>query len=277
VHELDGGLVMAQPEWAPVGVDLERPNVARMYDYFLGGFHNFAPDRELAEKVIANWPDVPMIARANRAFLGRAVTHLVKLGVRQFLDIGSGVPTVGNVHEIAQALAPESRVVYADVEPVAVAHSRTILEGNPLASVIRGDLCHSAEILSDPALTGLLDLSRPTALLMVSVLPFVSDQDGPGEAIQAYRKALGPGSYLVIAHGTDELLTPELTDRVGNLYTKTSTTATSRTNRQILELMDGYDLIEPGLVLVEQWQPEVAAPVENPERCPVWAGIGRAR
>jgi SAM-dependent methyltransferase len=272
-----GDFVMAQPEWVPVGVDLERPNVARMYDYFLGGFHNFAPDRELAEQVIANWPDVPTIARANRAFLGRAVTHLVKLGVRQFLDIGSGVPTVGNVHEIAQALAPETRVVYVDVEPVAVAHSQTILEGNQNATVLRGDLCHPAEILADPALTGLLDLSRPTALLMVSVLPFVSDQDAPDKAIKAYREALGPGSYLVISHGTDELISAELNDRVENLYAKTSAPATSRSHQQILELIDGYDLLEPGLVLVEQWQPGVVAEVENPERCPVWAGIGRAR
>jgi trans-aconitate methyltransferase len=248
-----------------------------MYDYFLGGFHNFAADRELAEQAIAVWPQVPAIARANRAFLGRAVAHLVESGVRQFLDLGSGVPTAGNVHEIAQRQAPDARVVYVDVEPVAVAHSREILQGNPNAAVVHADLRQPQSVLAAPEVKELLDPTVPTALLMVAVLHFVPDSDGAAAAIRTYREALGPGSWVAISHGTDEVLPKTVSDQVSGLYRRTSSQAVSRTRAEVTALIDGYDLLDPGLVMVEQWQPGVAIKVDDPARYPVWAGIGRAR
>lgn len=275
---------MAQEPWTAGRVDDQTPNVARMYDYFLGGFHNFAADRELAERTIAAWPQVPAIARANRAFLGRAVRHLVASGVRQFLDLGSGVPTAGNVHEIAQELAEDTRVVYVDVEPVAVEHSRQILRGNPNAAVMLADLRRPDLVLVDPAVTNLLELSRPVALLMVAVLHFVPDSAEAAGTVRAYREALGPGSWVVVSHGTDEILPRELTQRVGALYQQTSSPAVSRTRAELMALLDGYDLVDPGLVPVDQWQPGSTAPDEDPQhlgedprQIPVWAGIGRAR
>ena len=282
---------MAQRPWTAGKVDDQTPNVARMYDYFLGGFHNFAADRELAERTIAAWPQVPAIARANRAFLGRAVRHLVESGVRQFLDLGSGVPTAGNVHEIARELAEDTRVVYVDVEPVAVAHSRQILRGNPNAAVVLADLRRPDLVLADPAVTSLLDLSRPVALLMVAVLHFVPDSAAAADTVRTYREALGPGSWVVVSHGTDEILPKELTQRVSALYQQTSSLAVSRTRAELATLLDGYDLVDPGLVPVDQWQPGSTAPGEDhqrlgedhqrlgedPQQVPVWAGIGRAR
>jgi hypothetical protein len=268
---------MTNSPWPTEDVDDSTPNVARMYDYFLGGFHNFATDRELAERTIAVWPQVPAIARANRAFLGRAVTHLVESGVRQFLDLGSGVPTVGNVHEIAQRVAPDARVVYVDVEPVAVAHSRNILEGNPHAAVVQADLRNAQGVLAAPAVKELIDPTVPTALLMVAVLHFVPDSDEAAAAIRTYREALGPGSWLAISHGTDEVVPPEVAEQVYPLYQQTSSSAVSRTRDELTALLDGYDLVDPGLVLVEQWQPGSPADVDDPAKSPVWAGIGRAR
>jgi SAM-dependent methyltransferase len=268
---------MAHAPWMVDGVDDQTPNPARMYDYFLGGFHNFAADRELAERTIAAWPQVPAIARANRTFLGRAVRHLVESGVRQFLDLGSGVPTVGNVHDIAQGLAPDARVVYVDVEPVAVAHSRQILRGNPNAAVVLADLRRPDLVLADSAVRNLLDLTRPVALLMVAVLHFVPDSDEAAAAIRAYREALGPGSWVVVSHGTEGALPEELKEQVGALYRQTSSRAVSRTRAELTALLDGYDLMDPGLVQVNRWRPDSVAPGGDPQHCPVWAGIGRAR
>ena len=268
---------MTQPSWAPASIDLDRPSVSRVYDYYLGGFHNFAPDRELAEQVIAMEPLVPMGAKANRAFLQRAVGHLVELGVRQFLDIGSGIPTVGNMHQIAQHLAPDARVVYIDIDPVAVVHSQAILYDDPNATAMIGDLLAPEDLLTAVAETGLLDLNQPTALLALAVLHFVDDDDAAHSALRTYREALGPGSYLAVSHSTQELRPAVLTDGVMDIYQRATAPFTLRTREQIRSLVSGYDLLDPGLVLVEEWRPGAVADVENPERFPVWAGIGRAQ
>jgi SAM-dependent methyltransferase len=256
-------------------MDLSRPSASRVYDFYLGGFHNFSSDRALAQQAINEWPDLPMIMKSNRAFLRRAVTYLIESGVRQFLDIGSGIPTVGNVHEVAQDLAPEARVVYVDIDPVAVAHSRAILADNPNAEVLSGDLRRPDEILAAQAELGLLDLSRPVALLMVAVLHFVGDQDEPAEAIRSFRSALAPGSYLAISHATHELHPAELTDSHQALYRRTPTPMTMRSRAQVEALFDGYALVEPGVVLLDQWRPDAHEEVEDPERRPAWAGVGQ--
>lgn len=264
-----------RPSWAPAGIDLTRPSAARVYDYYLGGFHNFEADRQLAREAIADWPDLPIIMRSNRAFLRRAVARLVELGVRQFLDIGSGIPTSGNVHEVAQGLAPEARVVYVDIDPVAVAHSRAILADNPYARAVHGDVRRPETILSDPAVASLLDLEQPVALLLVALLHFVSDDDEPAAALRTFRSSLAPGSYLVLTHATGEFHPPELTAAHRALYRRTTTPMTMRSRAQVESFFDGFELMVPGVVLSDTWHPDDPSPATDPERLPLWVGVGR--
>jgi hypothetical protein len=254
--------------WAR-NVDPHVPSAARMYDYFLGGSHNFEADRQAADKVIEAMPDAPLIARVNRAFLGRAVRYLVGRGVRQFLDIGSGVPTVGNVHEIAQGLDADARVVYVDVDPVAITHARQMLEHDERATAIVADLRDPDDLLAlldHPHRRAVLDLTRPVGLLMVSMLHFV-----PGEVaydgVDALRKVLAPGSYLAVSHPVTEAVDQRTADDVEAVYRRTTTPGGLRTRAEVERFFDGFALVPPGLVWVPEWQPDDA------ERSP--AGIGR--
>ena len=242
------------PDWAPRDVDLTVASPARMYDYFLGGAHNFGVDRELAHKVLEISPGTPMVAQANRAFLHRAVRFLVAQGVRQFIDIGSGIPTVGNVHETAQAEDARSRVLYVDHDPVAVAHSELILDGDRTARVLQADLRQPEQILNAPQLDELIDLSEPVVVLMVAVLHFVSEADHPIELIDQFRDAVVPGSYLVISHVTDEGRVSQ-GQRVKDLYRSAADPITLRSRSRIQELFTGWDLVEPGVVWVPEWRP----------------------
>ena len=244
-----------RPLWAPAEIDIERPSVARMYDYFLGGSHNFAVDRELAEQALRVFPDAPYIVRANRAFLRRAVTLLCGLGIDQFLDLGSGIPTVGNVHEVAHAANPSARIVYVDSDPVAAAHAGALLAEEPLVHVLRADLRDPEPVLREAAVEGRLDLRRPVAVLLVSVLPFIPDSDDPASVVAAYRDGTVPGSYLAISHGTNEYQ-PEAVGEVEGLYTKTTQPGVFRSRAQILALMPGYELLTPGLVDAILWRPD---------------------
>jgi hypothetical protein len=258
---------------------------ARMYDYYLGGIHNFPADIEAAKQVIAQNPLAPAAARANRAFLGRAVRYLVDAGVRQFLDIGSGMPTVGNVHEVAQQAAPDSRVVYVDIDPVAVAESRELLEGNPLATAIRADLRIPEEILADPQVRKVLDFSQPIGLLMVAVLHFVPDDDTAYGTVSTLVGALAPGSYLVISHGTAEgvdlgLPVEELLARTQEVYRRnTATPIRPRTRAEIARFFSGRaELVEPGVVSVPLWQPSPDDPADfadDPARSASFGAVGR--
>jgi hypothetical protein len=268
-----------RPAWAPDEIDIERPSVARMYDYFLGGSHNFAADRELAEQAMHVFPDAPHVVRANRAFLHRAVQHLCDVGVDQFLDLGSGIPTGGNVHDIAQAANPGARTVYVDSDHVAVAHATKLLEDVPNARVIHADLRSPEEILQDPILTGHLDLTRPVAVLLVSVLPFVPDADNPARIVAAYRDATVPGSFLAISHGTNDYQ-PEAVSKVEGVYTRTTQPGVFRSGAEILALMPGYDLLPPGLVDVIHWRPDPHAIHPDPlggdvARYSILAAVGR--
>ncbi|WP_309055348.1 SAM-dependent methyltransferase, partial [Streptomyces sp.] len=195
---------MERPAWAPPGIDISVPSVSRMYDFYLGGSHNFEVDREAARKAMEFMPGLPKIMQANRAFMRRAVRHAVDNGVTQFLDIGSGIPTFGNVHEVAQAAHPGAHVVYVDHDPVAVAHSRAVLEGDERAAVVAADLRKPADILNSPEVERLLDLDRPVALLLVAVLHFLEDEDRPREAVAELIDALAPGSLVVLTHASYE-------------------------------------------------------------------------
>lgn len=242
-------------DWIPMEADPARPNAARVYDFYLGGYHNFAVDREMAERAIRDWPQVPMIIRANRAFLRRAVRYLADAGLRQFLDLGSGIPTVGNVHEVAQRIAPDSRVVYADIDAVAVAHSQLILTGNDRTAAIQADLREPDRVLSDPVVRGMFDLTQPLAVLMVAVLHFVPDEDDPAGIVARYREMTAPGSHLVVSHATSDG-SPERAAEHQELYARTPTPMTMRGGRQISELLNGWELVSPGLVRLPSWRPD---------------------
>jgi S-adenosyl methyltransferase len=247
--------------WVPPDVDITRANVARVYDYWLGGSHNFLADQDVARAIAAIEPNAPAIAQAGRAFLGRAVRFLVASGVRQFLDIGSGIPTVGNVHEVAQDAAPDARVVYVDTDPVVVAHSEAILAGNPGAAIIRASLREPEQILAHETTRRLIDFSAPTALLLVSVLHFISDAEQPGQIVARLRDALAPGSYLALSHGTNESQ-PAVAQAVEKVYNRrVATPLHIRSHTQIMSLIDGFDLVDPGLVFIPRWRPESAADV----------------
>jgi len=269
---------MDRPAWAPSGLDLTRPSPARVYDYYLGGFHNFAVDREMAERALQMWPELPAIMRANRAFLRRAVGYLAAQGVRQFLDLGSGIPTVDNVHTVAQEVAPGSRVVYVDIDPVAVAHSRAILDGDPQTAVVLGDARRPEEVLADPALTGLLDLGQPVAVLMVALLHFVADEDDPAGMIARYRDALVPGSHLVVSHASQDGERQRGKDHQG-LYQRSGTPMTMRSRDEVARFFDGFELVEPGLVYLMEWRPDAQLPADasltSADQAPGVVGVGR--
>jgi SAM-dependent methyltransferase len=243
------------PDWAPEGVDLSTPSAARVYDYYLGGAHNFAVDRELARKVLELYPDGQRIAQANRAFLNRAVRYLLAQGVRQFIDIGAGIPTVGNVHETVQSEAPGSRVVYVDYDPVAVAHSELILRGNAGTRVLQADLRDPKSILESEPVGGLLDLSEPVGVLMLAVLHFISESEQPDQLLRQYLDRLAPGSYLVMSHAAPEERTSEAS-QVAKLYQSTADPLTYRSRGRVQELFDGWELVEPGVVWMPEWRPD---------------------
>lgn len=266
---------MQRPDWAPEGIDIERPSVARMYDYYLGGSHNFAVDRTAAQAMIAAVPEAPLMAQANRAFLRRTVRHLVDLGIRQFLDIGSGIPTVGNVHEIAQQAAPGSRVVYVDVDPVAVAHSREILAGNDAAVAIQEDLRRPEAILGHPDVRKLLDFAEPVAVLVVAVTHFVADADDPAGIIGRIRDVLAPGSFLVLSQASDEGRTDEERAEATRVYRHTDNPLNCRRRAELLRFFAGFELVEPGLVWVPLWRPDRGDSTEEAQRSVFLGGVGR--
>ncbi|MFI5844397.1 SAM-dependent methyltransferase [Catenuloplanes sp. NPDC051500] len=266
-----------RPVWAPDEVDLTKPSVARVYDYYLGGSHNFAVDRAFAATVLEAMPDLPRHAQENRAFLRRAVRALVAEGIDQFVDLGSGIPTVGNVHEVAQALNPDARIAYVDWDPVALAHSRAILAGNPNATVVAGDLRKPAELLAEPALAAAVDLARPFAILLVSVLHFVPDDDKPEEIVATLADSAPPGSYLVISHASnDRSGQPDQAGKAEALYNRTTSPFRMRDRTEIAALFGGLELVEPGVVQMPLWRPDSPEDVApDATTYPGFAGVAR--
>ncbi|MGH3438446.1 MAG: SAM-dependent methyltransferase [Sciscionella sp.] len=238
-------------------LDLQRANPARMYDYYLGGAHNLAVDRATADRALAASPEIRTFAHENRAFLNRVVRYLVRdAGITQFLDLGSGIPTVGNVHEIAQNSNGDAKVVYVDHEPVAIGATRRLLAGNPNATIINADLRYPHDVLSHPETKRLLDFTRPVAVLMVSVLAFVPDADDPNGIVAAYRTACAPGSYLALSHGLTIDYWSYGTEHAIELYASTTHPLHPRRPEQVAALFAGYRMVEPGLVITSVWRPE---------------------
>lgn len=263
-------------EWIGDAILAEKPNVARMYDYLLGGFHNFQIDRDAADKMLQVYPDLRLVTYANRAFLRRVVNHLATQGIELFLDIGSGVPTVGNVHEVAHGLNPAAQVVYVDIDPAAVAHSRATLAGNPNATALRGDLANPEQILSHPDVSRLLDFGRPTAILLIAVLHYIVDNDTAYRAVRTLRDALAPGSYMAISHGIPETQPPEVDEQLGTLM-RTASHFTRRSPQEVMRFFDDMELVQPGLVLTPLWNPEGPDDflLNRPEQCLAVAALGR--
>ncbi len=264
------------PDWVPAGVDTRQANVARVYDYLLGGSHNFLADQDVARALAAVQPEIRAIAWANRRFLGRAVRFLSQTGIRQFLDIGSGIPTNGNVHEIAQAANSSARVVYVDVDQVAIAHSRAILADNPNAAIVESDLREPGKILAHEQTRRFLDFKEPVALLLVSVLHYVADADDPWRVTQELRDALAPGSYLVICHGTSDDR-PEMMQAAVRVFNRSVTTqGQARSRAEILRFFGDFELVEPGLVHMPLWRPDSPADVpSDPAKFWCLAGVAR--
>ncbi|GIH27348.1 hypothetical protein Aph01nite_56580 [Acrocarpospora phusangensis] len=253
-----------------VTIDVKVPNVARMYDYYLGGKDNTLADRECAEEVIRKVPQTRDIAWANRRFLGRAVRHLAgERGVDQFIDIGAGLPTRENVHQVAQRANADARVVYVDNDPVVLVHARALLARDAQTLAIPGDARRPLDILADAELRALLDLTRPVAVLLVAVLHFVTDEEDPYGAVRSLMAALPSGSCLVVSH----------VERVRSLeaaakeYARASSPAVLRSAAEVAAFFEGLTLIEPGLVRLKHWRPDDLVFRFDPD-VPIFGAIG---
>ena len=247
-----------------------------MYDYYLVGSHSFAVDRRMAEQAIAMWPDLPRIAFANRAFLRRSVCFLTEQGIDQFLDIGSGLPTVGNVHEIAIRANSSARVVYVDIDPVAVAVSQNMLRGQSNVAAIEGDLREPVQILRHPQVRQVLDFTRPVGVLLVGVLHFVREDDVAWQSVRTLCEAVAPGSYLAMTHASNETR-PELAREHEQLYARTPNPLKTRSLAEITRLLEDFQLVEPGLVFMPLWRPDGPDDLflDDPERSSGFAAVGR--
>jgi S-adenosyl methyltransferase len=242
----------------PPEIDTSKPHSARMYDYFLSGKDNFAADRETADKALEAWPAMRTAARENRAFLGRAVRYLVEEeGITQFLDIGSGLPGVGNVHEVAQEVNPAARVVYVDNDPIVLAHGRALLVSKPTGRsvYIDADIREPEKILSHPVTRDTLDFTRPVALMLVSVLHFFTDDDQVRQIVGPLVDALPPGSYVTASHATSEFA--PATVKAGRAYTRDGVDVIGRDSDMFADLVfPGLTLVSPGVVVVSEWHPQ---------------------
>jgi hypothetical protein len=251
------------------GIDRTKPSVARMYDYYLGGKDNFAADREAAEEALKLVPNGQILATENREFLGRAVRFLAEHGIHQFIDIGSGLPTQENVHQVAQRAASGARVVYVDNDPMVLCHGWALLAANGNTTVITADLRQPETVLKSPELLRLIDPSLPVAVLMIAILHFIPDEDEPNRFVQAYRDWMTPGSYLALSH-VDR--TPEIVS-AAEVYDRASSPAVPRTRDQIGAFFGDFELLDPGLVQVPAWRPDgrLVPQVD----VPFWGGVAR--
>lgn len=259
------------PEGHSLDLDtaVSKPSPARMYDYYLGGKDNYDVDREAAEQVIAQHPQQRQLALNNRAFLVRAVECLTEAGITQFIDIGTGIPTSPNVHEVARQTYPDARVVYVDDDPIVLAHNRALLETDDKVTTIEGDMRNPRGVLTSPELNHLIDFTEPVAVMLVSVLHFVPRGE-TAHIVSTFRNAMVAGSYLAASMGTSEGLTQEELNAIHGAYANATGSSTFRSRQEIEELFAGLDLLQPGLADVSQWR------ANEPEtHIKILAGVGR--
>ena len=245
---------MAEQEPAPPGFDIRIPNMARMYDYALGGKDNFAVDREAVEKLFSFSPENKYVPRANRRFLGRAVRFAAAQGIGQFLDLGTGLPSQGHVHEVVAEINPDAHVVYVDNDPVVVNHAQALLIDSDSVTAVQADIRDPEGILAHPGVTRLIDFSRPVALLFVAVLHGIGDRDDPAGIVRAFARRVAPGGYLILSHLTSEGHPPALVAQKEEVFARSNAPVSYRSRAEILRMFDGFSLVEPGLIAVTQWR-----------------------
>jgi trans-aconitate methyltransferase len=256
-------------------LDTTRAHPARRYDYWLGGKDNFAADRESGDMVAAQFPGIRIAVIENRKFLRRAVHLLAEQGVRQFLDIGAGLPTADNVHQVAQRVRPDARIVYVDNDPLVLTHARALLSSDPLGrtAYLDADLVQPEAILGDPVLRDTLDLEQPVALMLVAVLHFLADNDQAYSVVNTLVDALAPGSFLVISHATHDLMPAHVDQRLGSVPGRGS--FTPRTRDQVARFGQGLELLEPGLTITSEWRPDPGADLPDPADVAAYAMVAR--
>jgi O-methyltransferase involved in polyketide biosynthesis len=261
---------------APRELDTGVPHIARVYNYWLGGTDNFAADRAAAEQVMASFPDITVSVRAQRAFLRRAVRYLVtEAGLRQFLDLGTGLPSAGNTHEVAQQAAPESRVVYVDNDPIVAAHARALLTSSPEGATdyLGADVRDTGRILR--AAAGTLDLSRPVAVMLLGVLHCIPEDDQPNAITRQLMTALARGSYLVISHPASDVATEQMTRSTRDYNQQSPVQLTMRSHSQVSQFFAGLDLVPPGVVQLHRWRAGAAGGPEQDHELANYGGVGR--
>jgi hypothetical protein len=252
--------------------DFSVPNAARMYCYYLGGKDHLPADREAAERVIAAYPETRKLARANRRFLTRAVRFAAGHGIRQFIDLGAGMPLTPNVHEAARLVRPDARVVYVDNDPVVLTHHRAMWDRDAGIAVVDADIRYPERVLSDPALTGVINCREPVAVLCIAVLHFIRDQDYPHDMMAVFRRWMPPGSYLVLSHAATDNADTSVLARIGDTYQDVTLPAVPRPSDEIARFFTGLDLAESGLVPVTRWRPDTRT---RPTRIRILGGAAR--
>ncbi|MEO3795136.1 SAM-dependent methyltransferase [Nonomuraea sp. B10E15] len=270
---MEVGEMVEQGPNGPTSIDVTRPSVARMYDYYLGGKDNFEIDREAVRQVEKAMPEIRQLAQENRAFLRRAVRYMARNGIRQFIDIGSGLPTVGNTHRIAQEIAPDSRVVYVDNDPVVLQHGRALLATDDNTSVAAADMRRPADVFGHPETVKLIDFNEPVGVLMIAMVHFLTlDERGP--IMRQLHDALPAGSHLTATHVTTEAHSPEAVAQIEAVYARTPTPIFFRGHGEIARFFDGFDLVEPGLVTIDNWHPDPSDPAPQATKW-LYGGVGR--
>lgn len=269
---------MIEPGFAPSQIDTTRPHPARMYNFYLGGRDNYLADREAATQVLRVVPEVRAIARENRAFLQRAVRFLVgEAGIRQIIDIGTGIPTEGNVHEVAQQIAPDVRVAYVDNDPIVHVHASALLTGTGATKIVLADLREPEAVLAHPKIRDLIDFTQPVALMLIAILHFITDDEDPAQIIATFRDALPRGSYLALSHGTSDFHSEDAVSHGAKVYQRATAPLVLRSHAQISAFFDGFDVVDPGLVQLPLWRPAGKPPrPRDLAKMGIYGGVGRS-
>ena len=265
---------MAEDRSTPVMFDTSVAHIARVYDYWLGGKDNFAADRAAGDEALQAYPNLVYSVRANRAFLARTVRYLVQeVGIRQFLDIGTGIPTANNTHQVAQSIAPECRVVYVDNDPIVLSHARALMASGPLGACdyIDADVRGTEAILD--AAAGTLDFSQPVAVMLIAILHLIGDEDDPRGIVTTLMDAVPPGSYLAMSHVASDIEPEKMAEMGKRLNRLLTQKGTYRSRAQVTALFDGLELVEPGVVPVPQWRPGTEVEAKTPAA--MWGAVGR--
>ncbi|MEV4012640.1 SAM-dependent methyltransferase [Nonomuraea angiospora] len=265
---------MPEQGWGgAMGIDVTRPSVARMYDYYLGGKDNFEVDRDAVRRVEKAMPEIRQLAQENRAFLRRAVRYMARQGIRQFIDIGSGLPTVGNTHEIAQQIIPDARVVYVDNDPVVLQHGRALLATDHNTTVAAADMRRPADVLGHPETVKLIDFNEPVGVLMIAMVHFLTLEER-ASVMGQLRHALVAGSHLTATHVTVDGHSADAVAQIETVYAATPTPIYFREHADVASFFDGFDLVDPGLVTIDTWHPDPADPAPAATRW-LYGGVAR--